>query len=550
MVRTSEQNLAIVQRLRWYIWVRWFLLSAITLPSLATLYVGTGLVSIRQSNAIFTVVLFATNGVFYALGRLQRSPTYYRVLGICLVGLDISLVSYFIYSLGGIESRSPILYTMPILMSAAMFGRRGVYLAASASAFIYDFIIVGNYYGWLHSPQALTAQAANGTYVVNTIIFFTIVLLLVAVLTDFLTRLLIQKEFEARSVAADLHRAQAIAKLGSWEWDFTTDRTTWSDELYDMFGITRTRQGGNYQGYISRVHPDDRKWTSNTIGRAIKTHQPFSFEHRIVRPDKTVHIIRTAGKVLANKHGKVHQLYGIMQDITAERALEVAKGDFVSLASHQLRTPASGVRMLLAMLRDGYSGQLSHDQKVMVEQAYEANQRLLHIADDLLNVAKVESGRMVLNKRQVELVAWLKTMFVQQKLLAKERQLKLKLNVPKAAVYVLADSERLVMVVDNLLSNARKYTPARGTITVRLQPTQRNCNIIVKDTGSGMTKTEITRLFGKFTRLDNPASKGAEGTGLGLYLAKSIVDMHGGSIRVQSRPGIGSTFTVRLPRRG
>ncbi len=544
-----EPNQPIYDRLRWYINMRWLLLSVISLPALASLYVGPGLVRLRGSNIVFVAVLFAMNGVFYALSRLRRSVAYYRAIAVGIVATDLMFTTYFIYSIGGIESRSVIVYTLPIIMSSALFGRLGVYVTAGCSALMYNFVIVANYYGWLHSPKTLTNQAHNGTYVVNTAVFFTCVLILIAVLTDFLTRLLIEKEREASATTRALRRAQAIAKLGSWEWDVEQNRTTWSDELYKMFGIQHKKQSGTYESYLTCVHPDDRKAMANIIGRALRTHRPFRFEQRIVRPDKTLRFIHGEGKVVTDKSGKVQTMYGIMQDITDERALETAKGDFVSLASHQLRTPASGVRMLLAMLRDGYSGPLQRDQQHMVEQAYEANERLLRIADDLLNVAKLESGRIVLHPREVDLRTWLETLCVQQKLLTNEEQQKLVMDLPQKPVLWQVDPARLSMAVDNLLSNARKYTPAHGTITVRLQATAQSCRITVGDTGSGMTKAEMANLFGKFTRLDNHASRSTDGTGLGLYLAKSIVDMHGGTIRVQSKPGKGSTFTVRLPRR-
>jgi signal transduction histidine kinase len=104
------------------------------------------------------------------------------------------------------------------------------------------------------------------------------------------------------------------------------------------------------------------------------------------------------------------------------------------------------------------------------------------------------------------------------------------------------------MVLDNLLGNARKYTPRGGHISVSLEPGKLTHRIMVADTGSGMTKQELSKLFGKFTRLDNQASRGVEGTGLGLYMAKSIIDLHKGSIKVTSKPGVGTIFTICLPK--
>lgn len=528
--------------------MRWFLVAAITLPALATLYIGSGLASLRTTNFWFTAALFASNGVLYALARSRRSLQYFRILGICILTIDTLFITYFIYSLGGIESRSIILYTLPIIMAASLFGRRGLYTVAIGSALGYNTVILGNFFEWLQSPQAVTNQAHNGTYVVNTIVFFNVVLVLVAILVDFLTRLLVRKEREARRTAAALRRAQAIAKLGSWEWDVTRNETTWSDEIYTILGVPQARESGTYESYLARVHPDDRQKTDAAVKRAIRDHLPFSLDHRVLHTNKSIHMIHVECKVLVNKSGNVYRIYGTLQDVTAERLLERAKGDFVSLASHQLRTPASGVRMLLAMLRDGYYGKLNAVQQRSVNQAFEANERLLHIADDLLNVAKLESGRIALNRQDYDLASWLAAVCVQQKLLAKQHKIRLQLVAPIESVTAYVDKERLTMVLDNLLSNAFKYTPARGVVTVKLAATKRYVNLSVNDTGSGMTRGEVAQLFGKFTRLDNPASRGTEGTGLGLYLVKSIIDLHGGSITVRSKPGIGSLFTVRLPR--
>lgn len=546
MEQTSEVQSEFLQRTRWYIRLRWFLLSAITLPSLVSLYLGSGLTSQRVSSLIISAVVLGTNAVFYGLSKLRRSPVYYRRLAMVLLAFDTLFISYFIYSKGGIESRSELLYALPILMASSLFGRSGVYLTATASAVSYDFVIIANYFGIIHSPEALTHEYSNLTYVLNSMVFFTAVLLLVAVLVDFLTRLFIQKQKEAIAITDDLRRAQAIAKVGSWQWDMETHAVTWSEELYNIFGLPKG-DPITIDKFMKQVNSEDREWASGIIARTLKTHKPFSMDYRVERPDGGKRFVHVEGKVVTDKQGNVTQLYGIVHDKTAERALETAKGDFVSLASHQLRTPASGVRMLLAMLRDGYVGTLTSQQLRTVSEAYDANERLLRIADDLLNVAKLESGRLVLNMQQIELCLWLKTVVDPQKLLARQQRQKLLVQIPTGTAYLLGDPERLAMVIDNLLSNARKYTPKGGTITVGLVPGRKVHKLLVADTGSGMTRAEIASLFGKFSRLDNQVSKDTEGTGLGLFLAKSIIDLHHGEIKVTSKPGYGSRFIISLP---
>jgi signal transduction histidine kinase len=545
--QTHEPGSELLLRTRWYIRLRWYLLSLITLPTFASLYIGSEQASQRARGLVIVTLALGTNLAFHVLDRVRGSAIYRRALAVAILASDVLLISLFIFLKGGIESRSLLLYALPILTSALFFGRAGVYITAVGSALSYDVVILANYFGLLHSPEQLTHLGTDGPYLLTTIIFFNSVLLLLGVLTDFLTRLLIQKEQEALAAVVALRRAQSLAKMGSWEWDVKNDTITWSDELYKIFGVP---QGAklDYAMYLEHIHPNDRKMVADAVDRSLKTRRPFSFYHRVVGANKSVQLIHGEGTVLTDKHGKVVQLFGTSQDITAERALEAAKGDFVALASHQLRTPASGVRMLLAMLRDGYADPLTPGQLHMVEEAYSANERMLRIADDLLNVAKLESGRLKLNKQQLELQLWLKNLVEPHKLLARERRQRLRLDVPKGVWFLHADPARLAMVLDNLLSNARKYTPPRGLIRIALVPGARAYKFVVSDTGSGMSHTEIANLFGKFTRLDNPASRNTEGTGLGLYLAKSIVDLHRGTIRVKSRPGNGSTFTVTLPR--
>lgn len=521
-------------------------MSAVTLPSLVSLYAGSGLVSQRLISAVLTIAVFSTNLIFFLLNRLQRSDSYHRVLAFSLLAFDTLFITFFIYTKGGIESRSEILYVLPILMAATLFGRLGVYLTAAASAAGCDFVLAGNYYNFFHSLDAHTSEAHNGTYVINSIVFFTAVLLIIAALADYVTRLLVAKEQQASAAAATLRRAQAIAKVGSWEWDVIGDSVTWSDELYRLFGV-RPGTYIDYGSYLQMVHPEDRTWVADGIEQAISSKHDFSFDHRVLLSNNLVRIFHADGRVTTDRRGKVTHLYGTAHDITAERELEAAKGDFVSLASHQLRTPASSVRMMLALLRDGYVGKLTPKQQGSVVQAFDANERLLKIADDLLNVAKLESGRIILNKAPVDLTVWLKNVVHPYELLAKEKRQRLVLSLPKKPITVDIDAERLAMTVDNLLSNAFKYTPVKGIITITLKGTIRNCNIEVKDTGAGMTRGEINQLFGKFSRLNNESSKGVEGSGLGLFMAKSIAELHGGTIRVQSKPGNGSSFTITLP---
>lgn len=228
-----------------------------------------------------------------------------------------------------------------------------------------------------------------------------------------------------------------------------------------------------------------------------------------------------------------------------ELEVERIKDEFLSLATHQLQTPSTGVKMALSLLRDGAAGKLSRSQAALVKDAIEGNNREIKIVGDLLNVARADSGRMVLKKSPTDMRQLIQNIVREQQATIDSREQKLTIKIHDVVANV--DASRLSMAVENLLSNASKYTPDGGTLAIETLQTHDNLILKVTDNGVGIPKDSIPKLFSKFVRLDNPLSGKRGGTGLGLYLAKQIVELHGGTIRVQSETGKGSQFIIELP---
>jgi signal transduction histidine kinase len=226
--------------------------------------------------------------------------------------------------------------------------------------------------------------------------------------------------------------------------------------------------------------------------------------------------------------------------------LEEAKDEFLQLATHQLQTPVTGMKIFLSLLLDEKGGKLTAKQREMAQGAYDANERERIIINDLLNVARLESGRLVLQKSEVDLGDLVTAAAKGLESIMKGRQqvFEVKAEPVKANV----DPERLRMVVDNLLSNASKYTPEGGRVVVGNSEDKGGVIIYVRDSGVGIAKSDIPKLFKKFSRVPNPLSEKVGGTGLGLYLVKKIVEMHGGQLDVESSAGEGTTFKIRLPK--
>jgi signal transduction histidine kinase len=236
-----------------------------------------------------------------------------------------------------------------------------------------------------------------------------------------------------------------------------------------------------------------------------------------------------------------------LKAIQAERLLDKAKDEFVSLASHQLRTPATGVKSILSTLAAGDIGPLASRQHYFVRKALEANNRGLQIIEDLLNVAKADAGRLVLNPTSFSLTELLSTVVSEQRPAIEARRLTLRLEQPNEPVTISADRDKLYMAVGNLLDNARKYTPEGGSITVSLAARSNEVRIAVADTGIGIASSDLKHIFDRFQRSSDAAASKTEGTGLGLYLVRSIAELHQGSIKASSRKNRGSKFVMIIP---
>lgn len=230
-----------------------------------------------------------------------------------------------------------------------------------------------------------------------------------------------------------------------------------------------------------------------------------------------------------------------------ERDVEVerVKDEFLGLATHQLQTPLTGIKLSLAMLRDGMDGKLNSGQLKLVEEAISSNDRERRIVNDLLNVARADAGRFILDLKPVDLNTLLTNIIMEQRPTINQR--KQKITVTTQELVANVDSAKLRMALENLLSNATKYTPDGGKLGVKLKKVKGKAIVVISDNGVGIDQSDFPRIFDKFIRIDNPLSEERDGTGLGLYLVKQIVELHGGEVMVASKLGKGTEFTVALP---
>ncbi|MDB5163458.1 MAG: putative histidine kinase [Candidatus Saccharibacteria bacterium] len=237
----------------------------------------------------------------------------------------------------------------------------------------------------------------------------------------------------------------------------------------------------------------------------------------------------------------------VFRDITNEVELEKTKDEFISLASHQLRTPATGVKQYVGMLLEGYAGTITSQQRQLLKNAYESNERQLTIVSDLLRVAHIDAGKVRLVRQRVDLVQLIQDVIDGLNNVFKRRYQEVNFVHPKTTVTAEIDVDRIRMVIENIVDNASKYTPEGKNLEVTLRQRPSCVEIEVKDEGVGIPRRDINKMFQKFSRLNNPLSQLVGGTGLGLYWAKRIIDLHEGEITVSSKVGKGSVFTISIP---
>jgi signal transduction histidine kinase len=231
------------------------------------------------------------------------------------------------------------------------------------------------------------------------------------------------------------------------------------------------------------------------------------------------------------------------------RALDEAKDDFISMASHQLRTPLTSVKGYISMVMEGDAGEISKQQKDMLGQAFLSSQRMVYLIADLLNVSRLRTGKFVIESAPVNLARIVAEELDQLAETAKSRSLTLTYVEPKDFPELMLDETKTRQVIMNFVDNAIYYTPAGGEIKVEVIEKDSTVELRVRDNGIGVPKSEQPHLFTKFYRAGNARQARPDGTGLGLFMAKKVIIGQGGAIIFESTEGKGSTFGFMLSKR-
>ncbi len=346
------------------------------------------------------------------------------------------------------------------------------------------------------------------------------------------------KESEER-----LRMALEAGRIGVWDWDMTTDNLYWTDNVYKIHGVDKKAFKPNLKNYYKLIYPDDKKGFDAAVQNAIRDKKPFNHDMRIAGRDGT-HWVTTSAIVFYDNKNMPTRMLGATSDITKQKQLDQEKSDFLSMASHELKTPLTSMKIFIDLLKR-QQDLVSEKDGYYIDRIKDQADRLAELTNDLLDVSRIETGKLKLNKDLFELNTFIKETIESIQPSTRKHEIKIYHNGP---VKIVADKYRIYQVLINLLTNAIKYSPKSEKILVKVDNRNNDVVVSVKDFGIGIKKDEQVRIFDRLYQVSDPEEKTYPGLGLGLFISKEIIDRHQGKIWVDSKKGVGSTFFFSLPK--
>lgn len=355
-----------------------------------------------------------------------------------------------------------------------------------------------------------------------------------------------ESEYKFRSLVDNIPNA-AYTALGDKHGACTFMSGQWGD----WTGYYPEDFYSNHDTWLKSVHPDDRKEALAKFVKAFSKKKPYAFEYKLQHRDtgKITHIL-DQGLPRAKKENGVVVYDGIATDITQLKQVERMKTEFVSVASHQLKTPLTGIKWFMELLLEGKAGDLNDKQKGYVNHAYASNERLIKLVADLLDVSRIEAGiGFELKKSTVDITKIIDQIIEERTSLMDDRKIQIigGKGISKA-IKLYVDKNKVKQVFYNLITNAVYFSGVGGKIEINCRKASGKMIFSVKDHGKGIPVKYQKKIFDKFFSVGEVIGESMTGgTGLGLYIAKTIVEAHKGEIWLKSKLGKGSTFYFSLP---
>lgn len=375
-----------------------------------------------------------------------------------------------------------------------------------------------------------------------------------------------QKNLQKRIAESEerLRLAQKAAEIGTWDWELGTNKLIWSDEIKEIFGLEHNDFGGDFDSFVKFIHPDDYDFVVESVNSSLKEGKDYDIEHRIIRPDKSIHWVRENGDVIRDHNGKPVRMIGIVQEITERKKVEekiislnhsllrqTAELSAVNReleafsysVSHDLRSPLRSIDGFSQALLEDYQFLFDKEGKDYLCRIRNATNRMADLIDALLKLSRITQHQLDLEK--INLSKLSDSIINELKTDNPNRDVKIKIQDD---LVTIADKHLVQIALDNLISNAWKFTSKKEKGFIEIGKTIREGeeSFFIKDNGAGFDMKYASKLFVPFQRFHS--NEEFEGMGIGLGIVSRVINKHGGKIWADSRVDNGSTFYFRLQK--
>ncbi|GAB4254782.1 MAG: hypothetical protein Kow00129_15740 [Thermoleophilia bacterium] len=579
-----------------------------TVAALGLLFLQNGAESaITWSLVLPVILIFLTNLPFFLFARrgAQRAVSWGMVVA------DVAFVTFLVLNTAGSESAVAVFYLWPIIAASLLLGPRASYLVAALSAAVYLALAVAQAGGW-EPQDFLASQGISAVEGLDAVLVRVMAFLLIALLSGMLSNALLHSNAELLEAKNTLERELRQMKLANRRLVILDEVGRSLGRIQDlqvllpralarlasfmnvdagMIGIAGREPGevrilarqnldevvarNLFQAGLPTVIDDIQEYVvgdgeGGRYAATLRQLEKEGFNDFLAAP------LRLADEHLGTlylftrpPHRFRKSDVGLLRSLTAQLSIAIKnvlftkelkeaneellhldqlKSDFLATMSHELRTPLTSIIGYSDMLLSGMTGEMSDRQKDFVRNILNNGENLLNLINDILDLTKIEAGKLELNVEPINLQQALRGVLSTVTPKAKEKNIQLQVFLPNGLPPLGADSAKLGQILLNLLSNAIKYTPENGRVMVEARPKGEFVEIRVVDTGVGIEEADLERIFDRFTQVDSSSTRNQGGTGLGLAITRDLIELHGGTIRVQSTPGKGSSFIFTIPQ--
>lgn len=353
-----------------------------------------------------------------------------------------------------------------------------------------------------------------------------------------------QRTEESIRLSEERYRiALQSAEMAAWDWDVNTGRVIWNDQHYLLLGLLPEESDKTVAFFMHFVHPQDAAAVEAELQKSVIEDHIYRIEFRIIRADNNeTRWMSGYGRAVFREAGRAMRMVGVMNDITERKRLEQQKEEFISIASHELRTPVTSIKAYAEILEELFTENGDTQSADLMKKMDMQIDWLTSLIYSLLDSTQISGGKLELQKSRFKIDELVTETVESMYSIAGSRQIELHLL---ADTLIEADRERIRQVLINFISNAIKYAPDTDLIIVRSAVTESEVNVSVRDFGVGIDPEEHQKVFERFFRSET--EKAVSGLGLGLFISAGIIREHGGRIGVESNRGEGALFSFTLP---